>query len=247
MSLEDILERAGIDPGTMTPLFPSERRAGWRAVTPGAHAIDAWKLLRVAVDESRHWPVLLGDDEGLSRVVGDSERHLSGRSIDDGLKVADTIDAALLLAERRAEQEEYGEPPRGPWPEDPGPIEFTIPFDILSKKPHPHVHVALVSTTVPWQVPAHLGIGGWNECPGPEEHAAVFRQWHRDYGAEVVGISGDTIEMTVGRPPQDRDAALKLAFDQYAYCADLVDQGTQTIDNLAAALLKSRVWYFWWD
>ncbi|WP_414650247.1 DUF4253 domain-containing protein, partial [Duganella sp.] len=34
---------------------------------------------------------------------------------------------------------------------------------------------------------------------------------------------------------------------QYLYCADIVDQGTESIEALAATLLNARVWYFWWD
>jgi len=38
-----------------------------------------------------------------------------------------------------------------------------------------------------------------------------------------------------------------LAREQYAYCNDLVDQGTESVAALAAGLLDGTVWYFWWD
>ena len=41
--------------------------------------------------------------------------------------------------------------------------------------------------------------------------------------------------------------ALDLAREQYAYCPDLVDQGTETLSALAASLLKDEWWHFWWD
>jgi hypothetical protein len=31
------------------------------------------------------------------------------------------------------------------------------------------------------------------------------------------------------------------------YCEDIVIQGTQTVENLAAGLLGNNLWYFWWD
>lgn len=33
----------------------------------------------------------------------------------------------------------------------------------------------------------------------------------------------------------------------YALCADIVDQGTESIEALAAQLLVSNSWFFWWD
>ena len=60
-------------------------------------------------------------------------------------------------------------------------------------------------------------------------------------------VSGDVIECTVDRPPASREAAMDLAWHQYAYCMDIVIQGTQTVDELAAILMYSPYWFFWWD
>ena len=40
---------------------------------------------------------------------------------------------------------------------------------------------------------------------------------------------------------------MDLAWEQYLYCQDIVVQGCETIANLAATLLNSPFWYFWWD
>jgi hypothetical protein len=37
------------------------------------------------------------------------------------------------------------------------------------------------------------------------------------------------------------------ALEQYAYCPDLVDQGTKSLAALAATLQDAGVWYAWWD
>ena len=55
------------------------------------------------------------------------------------------------------------------------------------------------------------------------------------------------IEMAVTRPPQTREEAITLATEQYFYCSDIVDQGTETIDRLAAEILAQPRWFFWWD
>ncbi len=124
---------------------------------------------------------------------------------------------------------------------------FTIPYDLQTWEPLPTVHVALLSTRQGWQVPALLRYGGWNACPNPEEHVCMMKHWAETYGAEPLGMARDRVEMAVARPPRDRAAALALATEQYAYCNDIVDQGTETLDALAAGLLGATAWFFWWD
>jgi len=92
-----------------------------------------------------------------------------------------------------------------------------------------------------------LRFGGWNECPSPEVHVALMRLWQERFGAEVVGITRDVVEMRVERPPTNKVDALRLAKQQYLYCQDIVDQGTQTLESLAAVLLGGTSWFFWWD
>jgi len=40
---------------------------------------------------------------------------------------------------------------------------------------------------------------------------------------------------------------MELAKEQYIFCNDIVDQGVGTVSALAATLLDSNYWYFWWD
>ncbi|WP_425580779.1 DUF4253 domain-containing protein [Streptomyces thermospinosisporus] len=35
--------------------------------------------------------------------------------------------------------------------------------------------------------------------------------------------------------------------EHYAYCSDIVDQGTGSIEDLAASQLRGKSRYFWWD
>jgi hypothetical protein len=109
------------------------------------------------------------------------------------------------------------------------------------------VHIALIPTDDWTTIPAHLQWGGWNACPHPEFHVAALRSWRDRFGAELVGLSRDTLELRVSRRPQTREAALELAREQYAYCNDIVDQGVGTLSVLAADLMADPWWFFWWD
>ena len=52
----------------------------------------------------------------------------------------------------------------------------------------------------------------------------------------------DVVEAFVSRPPKDQMAALKLAKEQMIYCIDIVAQGTDTVEALAAGLLNRKKW-----
>jgi hypothetical protein len=140
--------------------------------------------------------------------------------------------------------------PRDDWPDEEGGIlfEFACMDLVENEKRHP-VGIGLLPTEFCWQVPAILKLGNWNACPPPHEHVAVMRYWHKQYGAEVVRVSDreGIVEMAVERPPTTRAKALALAKEQYLYCGDIVTQGKNSIDALAADLLDGERWYFWWD
>jgi hypothetical protein len=223
----------------------------------GEAALEMWRCLRELVSETHHWPILLGDAEGVSGLRKMQECHTSVAYI---LTTAESLEGTDILEarerERREEFEEYnpGEnidsymPKDGEWPKKKQPaMPFTIPYDILTRKPHREVYIALAPTERCWDAPAFVSFGGWNECPEPAEHVAMMKYWNQNYGAEIVGITDAVIEARALRPPRDRQAAMKLARQQYTYCPDIVDQGTETISILAATLLNHTQWYFWWD
>lgn len=235
------------------------RGEAWAATVPGDRAIEAWQALRDR-RAAGWWPIVIGAAADEERLV--EAANYSKGSIDETLRLAEGLDPDALSAEWRAQLADDGgvewddedgpEPPTdedlvGEWPRDRiQPMTCTLPYDVLTRKPQPTI-LALVPARESIEVPAVLGWGGWNECPPPEAHVAVHRRWAERYGAEVVGTSFDVIEMRVARPPTTREAAMALAHEQFAYCPDIVVQGTDTISNLAATLLGGGVWYFWWD
>jgi Domain of unknown function (DUF4253) len=74
-----------------------------------------------------------------------------------------------------------------------------------------------------------------------------MRMWRDHYGAELIGMSSDTLNLRVATKPKTRQEALALARDQYVYCTDIIAQGLQTYSALAASLMANDWWFFWWD
>jgi hypothetical protein len=143
------------------------------------------------------------------------------------------------------------EPKLGEWPKDEDSAGDASPglSVVADYKGNflPKTYIALLPTNDWTTIPAYLHFGGWNACPTAEYHVAAMRRWRDQYGAELVGLASDTLNLTVQHRPKTREEALALAREQYAYCNDIIDQGTQTYSVLAAALIASDWWFFWWD
>lgn len=193
--------------------------------------------------EGVYLPVVLGAPSCMERLM---ELWEEGESFDDIRQRGLALDVDDWLRQRLAEEPEYyvaEGPATGVTPTPP----LMGARDVLTGKFLPQVVIALTKVTHPWEVPAVLRPGGWNECPSPEEHLAFFKRWHERYGATVTTVADDVIEFEVSRPPTSHAEAELLAKEQFVYCADIVHQGVDTLANLTASLNGARHWYFWWD
>jgi hypothetical protein len=244
----EIAGRDGLRTEALELWFDDGGRPAYRFEVSGAEALAWWRQLRGLVDATGYWPVVLGSPDNAEMV---SEMHafddFGPADLEPGAAAA--FDLARWRSQRAAAYAEWGDEPHGPWLElgiEPS-IDFTVDTDILSGQLLPTVVIGLVPTTSSWQVPLILKYGGWNECPPPMVHAAILRDWERRFGAELVALTGDVVELAVARPPTDREPALELAREQYLYCGDIVWQGTNDLETLAAGLKGGSVWFFWWD
>ncbi|HVJ82938.1 MAG TPA: DUF4253 domain-containing protein [Planctomycetia bacterium] len=233
-----------------------------RIEVPSAQAFARWDALRASRPDV--WPVVVGGDEDLANIAGQfamTELPPPTAAITAAARLDHPQSLWDLRAKEKANWRAYLEAhpelgpededyivPAGEWPAAPPPeTGLTVAEDILSGRPLARVHILLLPTARSFEAPAYLKWGGWNECPPTEIHVAALRRWSADYGAELVGITGDVMNICVKRRPATREAAIALAREQYAYCADIVDQGVEDIATLAAALMSSDWWYFWWD
>src|SRR5262249_43026296 len=112
---------------------------------------------------------------------------------------------AFLLKEREG-------PAIGEWPAEADPDTGpSVLLDLRTGRPLPKIHIALIPTDDWTTIPAHLRWGGWNACPDPEYHVAALRSWRDRFGAELVGIGSDIMDLHINNPPQTRGEALELA------------------------------------
>ncbi|MBR5371157.1 MAG: DUF4253 domain-containing protein [Oscillospiraceae bacterium] len=102
-------------------------------------------------------------------------------------------------------------------------------------------------TEHPWRSFAFMPVGSWNDCPSASQMMAVCKYWHAKYGAFPAMLSNDILQLYVPVPVTLRTQAMQLAEEHFAFCNDIVDQGTGTIGNLAGLLADSHIWYFRWE
>jgi Domain of unknown function (DUF4253) len=261
--LREFLVCSNVDCQSLRLLWEIDNVSVYGLTVGGTEAINLWNYLRQLNDESHYYPLLLGGEEEIEKHQEYWERFavpeneiIEIDAVSAVINRASTLDAEKWFCDRAQEMyaDEFDEEVEdrdpleaitngilGDWNGDIFPSEnFTIPA--LET-----VMIALIPTQICWHIPAYLNFGGWNSCPIPEEHICLMKKWYEIYGAEVVGMTHDTIEMRVIKPPLDEKTAMSLAKEQYLYCNDIVDQGTQTLSALVSTLIECSVWYFWWD
>lgn len=106
--------------------------------------------------------------------------------------------------------------------------------------------LAKIPVTNPWEIFAFIPFGNWNDCPDTPDLMSVSKYWYEKYQAYPALISDSILNFYVEQKVT-QEHAMDLATEHFAICADIVDQGTETIGALADSLWQSKFWFFWWD
>ena len=229
-----------------------------RSITvPSTEVLDHWVQLVRQFPTTGLWPVVLGHASMIT--VEETIGHLvSMDTYDQTPAMAAILDeAAGLDVDRFLDQLwDDGYPPpevRGTSEEtyslDESPPAYRIPPIPSTLLPQAgDATILLMPVAAGEEALALLGWGDWNGCHRASAHVAILRRWRERYGAGLLAIAHDTLELVVASPPATFHEALELARDQYSYAPDIVEQGEHpTVGRLASALVGSHHWHFWWD
>ena len=237
----DTVAGLGLPPGR--PVVPEGGDApiAWVTDAIGDHAA-LWARLAGEFPGTGLWPVLangLGDGD-LSRPWFDGE--LAGP---DPAEPGDVLaflghasDAAAWVDEGE-EDRDYRLRVLAAPTRLPGPVTITVPTAPTG--------LLLVPVTRPADVPRALGwMGPANYDFGGSDQSTVLRSWEDRFGAVLVGMGFDVVQLVVAAPPTDPAQAELLAREHYAFCPDNVDQGVGSLEDYVPLVMSSE-WYFWWD
>lgn len=213
-------------------------------------------LLRAARRTGR-CPVLLGPD-ALEMVLDQP---------DDVTAAIDTADAGAVLAgwwpgERCLPGCPCGEQLPSELPPDPAGDSFpdlsVSPATIAAATallggPGPRTPITMVDAARPADTIAALGWAGFCNYQPNQDHVsicAVLRRWEERWGAVVVRVDRDRLQLSVGHPPVTDDECRRAAAEHFAFCPDQQDPQNgdfYTLTRYAGMIRGARSWGFWWD
>ncbi|MDO5076373.1 DUF4253 domain-containing protein [Corynebacterium sp.] len=149
-----------------------------------------------------------------------------------------------------------------------GPLAPTPPpfAGRFRARPDAHVHevllcpglapptaLVLVPTQRPADVPAALGWLGSGGLTG-NDIAGCLRSWEDRYGAILMTIGHDNLELLVTSPPQTPAQVRELAEEIALVCPGIINPsaealapGSDGMELLQGLIEDSDTWYFWWD
>lgn len=213
---------------------------------PAVAATDVWQALLDDAVSSGLWPIVLSET-----VSGCFQEHVIDGATEDGrppasslIELGSRLDARGLLDGWSRERSS----PAGERTDYRGSSEVRRLLESSSQAilipASDDTVIGLFPGGDSYEIPAILGYGGWNGSPGPAEHVAILKYWQERYGARLLALAHDTIELAVSRPPRPGDDALSVARDHRVYGSNLL---CDSVGVLAAWLPESRYWNFWWD
>ncbi|MDR1796102.1 MAG: DUF4253 domain-containing protein [Clostridiales Family XIII bacterium] len=219
--------------------------------TDGKRIAARWRELSGQGAQEGFFPLIIPVSDTLSEQLyfaledaglPDEPSPENAKIVRDGiLAKAREADPAAIL--KPLVEEDYGQFV-SPGPGDPGGEFHGYMF---GRRPYPEILIAKIPASAPWELPAWVPMGGFNDCPQAADQVAAFRYWHEGYGAVPACVTYEIWELNVPYPPRTEEAAMALAVEQFAFCQDIVWQGMETVGALAGFLKGATSWYFWWD
>jgi hypothetical protein len=228
---------------------PAVRPAFWLTGEPVTG--ELWARLRAEHERSGLWPVLLDDS---------TQPWAAGQVAPEPAADIDGYDATAFMTEVWADwvepQDEDFDDLAPFYRHCPGLAEPGEPMADPGTVADWHAGL-LTDGTTPLGLTAvgrgadTLAVMGWqgalnhNEWTAPL--AAVVRSWEDRFGARVVRMGFNTLDLSVAAPPRTLEHAVHVAAEHWTFCPDNIVQGPGTLIGYAEQITGRNAWSFWWD
>jgi hypothetical protein len=227
----------------------------WATTEPVPDVGRVWAALSAAHRDTGLVPFLLSGLDGDPWRPWDEEEF----SDPEDLSGLDGLDATAVLQPR---WDGLAAPEDEDWREEQlrlalGP--FSRAFPGLAPAEHTPLSAQQLGAVLGSLPPARIGLAaagrpadvlpriGWSHNWGALEHAAVLRSWEDRFGARLLQVGFDEIRLLAERPPRTLQAAEHVAAEHFAFGDTCTGMGLCDIPGVAAELLATPIWTFWWD
>ena len=92
-----------------------------------------------------------------------------------------------------------------------------------------------------------LAAAGARHTLGVDIDVPGLRKASERFGARVVGIGFNTLDLSIAAPPATTAHALRVAAEHWTFCPDSILQGPGTLADYAEQIVGQNAWSFWWD
>jgi hypothetical protein len=222
---------------------PAEQPAFWMSEEPVTG--DVWARFRAGHASSGLWPVLLDDS---------AQPWSAGQIAPEPVDEIAAYDPAAFMAEVWTE---WHEPPMDITPfgdYSPGPAMPGEPLEDADAAADRHAGrlygrpLGLVPAGRGADVLAAIGWqGARHHNPLTAPLSAVIRGWEDRFGARVVGIGFDTLDLSIAAPPMTFRHALHVAAEHATFCPEAIVQGPGSLEGHAEQIRGARAWSFHWE
>jgi hypothetical protein len=115
------------------------------------------------------------------------------------------------------------------------------------RQAHGAARIGLVAADRPADVLPVIGWGGLlNRGESLLPLTALLRSWEDRFGARLIQVGYDDLQLLVERPPRTLEAAQRIAAEHVVLADECID-AHRDIPHIAASLVNTPIWTFWWD
>jgi hypothetical protein len=126
----------------------------------------------------------------------------------------------------------------------PGLVAFIGTQDSLADPPAAGVEVVVAPGESQFDILRVAASDAINYDMETEDLIRELQAWDREFGIDIYAAQTDVVQLRLRQMPSDLK---QFAGRVYAFCPDIVDQGTETVDELAKYIADTREVYLWWD
>jgi hypothetical protein len=104
--------------------------------------------------------------------------------------------------------------------------------------------ISIVPIADPYQIMEYAETNGANHDIETTDIISKYKEWDERFGILPIAIGFDFCECEIINKDIDYT---ELANEVYGFCPDVVEQGTETVEALAAEMKENGTIFLWWD